>query len=116
MPRRPAPLPPAVRAALRRITARIPLESAVSARCRRWVEAQGGYFLKLNPPPKGIPDRLLILPGGAVALVEVKAPGQQPTPLQREWLERLTGCGVPVLVCRRLGDLKAFVEALSGGR
>ena len=38
------------------------------------VKFAGGECWKLTPPPIGIPDRLVILPGGFVAFAEVKRP------------------------------------------
>lgn len=36
----------------------------------------------VSPGFDGMPDRILLLPGGKIAFVEVKAPGRQPRPLQ----------------------------------
>lgn len=47
----------------------------------------------------GAPDRLVVLPGGKLGFVEVKAPGQRPRPLQlarHRQLQKL-GCYVAVL-------------------
>ena len=42
-----------------------------------------GLALKfVSPGFDGMPDRILLLPGGKIAFVEVKAPGRQPRPLQ----------------------------------
>ena len=38
------------------------------------VEKNSGECYKLTPPPKGIQDRLVLLPGGFIAFVEVKRP------------------------------------------
>lgn len=38
------------------------------------VVARGGECYKLTPPPKGIQDRLVLLPGGFIAFVECKRP------------------------------------------
>ena len=43
----------------------------------------GGLALKfVSPGMSGMPDRLVLLPGGRMAFVEVKAPGRAPRPLQ----------------------------------
>ena len=42
-----------------------------------------GIALKFESPGfDGMPDRILLLPGGKIAFGEVKAPGPQPRPLQ----------------------------------
>lgn len=44
---------------------------------------RGGICPKLTSPGfAGMPDRMVLLPGGRMAFVEVKAPGKKPRPLQ----------------------------------
>lgn len=50
-------------------------------------ERQGGTAIKLTSPGRaGLPDRIVMLPGGRIAFVEVKRPGQRARPLQEHWL------------------------------
>lgn len=47
------------------------------------VKKHGGICPKFTSPGfDGMPDRLLLLPHGKFAFVEVKAPGEKPRPLQ----------------------------------
>ena len=47
------------------------------------VKAIGGIAPKLvSPGFDGMPDRMVLLPGGRIGFVEVKAPGKVPRPLQ----------------------------------
>lgn len=47
------------------------------------VQAAGGLALKFTSPGyNGVPDRLLLLPGGRMVFAEVKAHGMKPRPLQ----------------------------------
>ena len=47
------------------------------------VKNSGGIAPKLVCPGfDGMPDRLVLLPGGKIGFVEVKAPGKDPRPLQ----------------------------------
>lgn len=47
------------------------------------VKRAGGLALKfVSPGFDGVPDRLVLLHGGKVGFVEVKAPGKHPRPLQ----------------------------------
>ena len=49
----------------------------------RTVKAMGGFSPKLvSPGTDGMPDRLVLFPGGKLAFVEMKAPGRQLRPLQ----------------------------------
>ena len=64
------------------------------------VKRVGGLALKfLSPGFDGVPDRLVLLPGGRLGFVEVKAPGKRPRPLQlaRHRLLRRLGFKVYVL-------------------
>ncbi|CUH96379.1 hypothetical protein P22_2469 [Propionispora sp. 2/2-37] len=64
------------------------------------VKKAGGITMKLiSPGFAGMPDRLVVLPMGRIAFVEVKAPGLKPRPLQvkRHELLRRLGCRVYVL-------------------
>lgn len=46
-----------------------------------------------NPNMVGYPDRLLVLPGGGVAWVELKSKGRKPTRIQQMRIAELTGMG-----------------------
>ncbi|BAE74433.1 hypothetical phage protein [Sodalis glossinidius str. 'morsitans'] len=46
----------------------------------------------------GVPDRLVVLPGGRVLFVECKAPGQKARPSQRREHDRLRALGGEVIV------------------
>lgn len=64
------------------------------------VKRVGGLALKfVSPGFDGVPDRLVLLPGGRLGFVEVKAPGRRPRPLQlaRHRLLRRLGFKVYVL-------------------
>ncbi len=68
-------------------------EKSIEQKLVKAVKAAGGFCPKLVCPGlDGMPDRLLLLPGGHIAFVEVKAPGKKPRPLQllrHEQLRRL---------------------------
>ena len=64
------------------------------------VKTVGGLALKFSSPGfDWVPDRIVLLPGGKMAFVEVKAPGEKPRPLQlaRHRLLRRLGFRVYVL-------------------
>lgn len=47
------------------------------------VKKLGGVALKfISPGMAGVPDRLVLMKGGQVAFVEIKAPGKKMRPLQ----------------------------------
>ena len=64
------------------------------------VKNSGGIAPKLvSPAFDGMPDRQVLLPGGKIGFVEVKAPGKEPRPLQvaRHGLLRRLGFKVYIL-------------------
>lgn len=68
------------------------------------VKRVGGLALKfVSPGFDGVPDRLVLLQGGKVGFVEVKAPGKYPRPLQESRLRLLRKMGFKAYV---LGDKK----------
>lgn len=63
------------------------------------VRLLGGICPKLACPGfDGMPDRLVLLPGGRMGFVEVKAPGKKPRPLQVARHRLLAALGFPVFV------------------
>lgn len=75
-------------------------ESAVESKLRNATKQRGGIALKFTSPGlAGVPDRLIILPDGKYAFVEVKRPGGKTRPIQeiRHRQLRNLGCKVYVL-------------------
>ena len=63
------------------------------------VKNSGGIAPKLvSPGFDGMPDRLVLLPGGKIGFVEVKAPGKEPRPLLVARLGFLRRLGFKVYV------------------
>lgn len=60
------------------------LEKEIEQRLRVEVKAAGGLCLKWESPGYvGVPDRMILLPGGYILFVELKAPGKKERPRQR---------------------------------
>ena len=58
-------------------------ESEIEARLVRGVKALGGVAYKfVSPGNVGVPDRVVVLPGGRVIFVELKAEGGRLSPMQ----------------------------------
>lgn len=58
-------------------------ESAIEGRLRDRVKLLGGRCLKfVSPGQNGVPDRIILLPGGRVVFAELKAPGKRERKLQ----------------------------------
>lgn len=79
------------------------------------VKASGGKAYKfMSPGNDGVPDRLVILPGGCIGFVELKQKGQKPTRLQRQQMEFLRGMGCFVIVLDDLEDIPGILSKIRG--
>ena len=64
----------------------------------------------VSPGFDGMPDRLLLLPHGRFAFVEVKAPNQKPRPLQLSRHRLLRRLGFRVYVLDALEDIDKIIK------
>ena len=72
-------------------------EKTVEAKLVAAVKEMGGLAPKFTSPRyDGMPDRLVLLPGGKVAFVELKAPGKKMRPLQVRRKNQIEALGFSV--------------------
>lgn len=92
-------------------------EKVIEERLCKAVKATGGIALKfISPGLDGMPDRLILLPGGKIAFVEVKAPGCKPRPLQIRRHKMLRILGFIVFVLDDEMQIQTILsEILEGG-
>lgn len=89
------------------------LESDLEAFFRKRVRLLGGYTLKLAPTESGVPDRLVVFPGGHIYLVELKTERGALSAIQRVWHERmLSKWGVRVHVLYGREDVVRWLRAV----
>lgn len=71
------------------------LEKDIEAKLRQAVGSAGGLCLKwVCPGWAGVPDRIVLLPGGRIVFVEVKRPkGGTLSPIQKWWAKGLVDLG-----------------------
>jgi len=70
-------------------------ERDIEAYLRVKVKALGGIAYKfVSPGHAGVADRLVLLPGGVVWFIEVKAPGGKLSPLQMLFGRRMEELGM----------------------
>lgn len=87
-------------------------ERDIEAYLRTKVKAAGGAAYKfISPGNVGVPDRLVLLPGGKVTFVELKAPGKKPTPLQLRQQQRIQALGFHVLVLDSKEGVDKFLHS-----
>jgi len=70
------------------------LEKVIEKKLVVAVKKMGGIAAKfVSPGLDGMPDRLVLLPNGKMAFVELKAPGKKPRPLQLRRIKQLQKIG-----------------------
>lgn len=74
------------------------LEGGLEAFFYKRVRLVGGKPIKLIPYEKGLPDRLVIFPGGRMFFVELKTEAGALSPIQLVQHQRLAALGCPVAV------------------
>lgn len=93
-----------------------PLEKSIENVLRKAVEAEGGLCLKwVCPGHKGVPDRMILFPGGIIAFVELKRPGAKVKAggLQEWWRQRLVELGFPCYEISTVKQIQQLVFQLS---
>ena len=86
------------------------IEQKLAARVR----AMGGIAPKFTSPGfDGMPDRLVLLPGGRMGFVELKAPGRKPRPLQLVRHRLLRRLGFKVYVIDEINQIDSVLEEIS---
>ena len=85
------------------------IEQKLAARTR----AMGGIAPKFTSPGfDGMPDRLVLLPGGRMGFVELKAPGIKPRPLQLVRHRLLRRLGFKVYVIDEINQIDSVLEEI----
>lgn len=90
-------------------------ESIIERKLVTEVKKRGGLAVKfVSPGFDGVPDRLVLLPGGSLAFVELKAPGKRLRPLQELRSRQLTALGFLVYCIdskEKIGDVLDEIQS-----
>jgi len=90
-------------------------ESTLERRLVREVKRIGGRAPKwVSPGNRGVPDRIILLPGGRTVFVEMKAPGKPLDPLQEKWVRTLRKLGHEVYKIDSDEDIDRFIDEVRG--
>ena len=77
------------------------------------IKDMGGIAPKfMSPGFDGMPDRIVLLPGGRMGFVEVKAPGKVPRPLQEARHRMLRMLGFKVYVLGTVDQIGGILDAI----
>ena len=93
------------------------LEKTVEHKLTVAVKKAGGIAVKfVSPSFDGMPDRLVLLPDGLIAFVELKAPGKRPRPLQEARHRMLRSLGFKVYVIDKPEQIGGMLDELQTPR
>lgn len=90
-------------------------EKEIEKKLTQAVKNMGGICPKfVSPGFDGMPDRIVLLPKGRMAFVEVKAPGESPRPLQLARHRLLRRLGFRVYVMDSVEQIKVILSQIGG--
>lgn len=77
------------------------------------VRKMGGLCLKfVSPGFDGVPDRIILLPGGHIGFAEIKTTGLKPRPLQMRRKKQLEKLGFSVLILDRPEQIGGIIDEI----
>ena len=88
-------------------------EKTVEQKLVSEVKKAGGICPKwVAPGFDGVPDRIAMFPGGRIAFVEVKAPGEKPRPLQAARHVLLRRLGFRVYILDEIEEIGGIIDEI----
>lgn len=94
-----------------RYSPKIESEKVLERKLVKWIKAAGGKCIKLSSQfNRGLPDRMILLPGGHMFYCELKSTGSKPTQFQAIVHKELKTLGFRVYVVDNSEDLSAMLR------
>ena len=89
-------------------------EKEIEKKLVQAVRRMGGIAPKFTSPGlDGVPDRLILMPGGHMAFAELKAPGGKPRPLQQHRIRQLRQLGFRVYIIDNTEQIGGVLNEIS---
>ena len=89
------------------------IEREIERKLRDAVKQKCGMALKfVSPGMNGVPDRLVLLPGGRAVFVETKAPGRKMRPLQIKRKAQLESLGFSVYCIDGIEQIGGMIDEI----
>jgi hypothetical protein len=88
-------------------------EKFIEKKFTETVKKTGGLALKfVSPGLDGVPDRIVLFPGGHMAFAECKAPGKKMRPLQLRRKRQLEGLGYQVFLVDDVKEIGGVIDEI----
>ena len=88
-------------------------EKTIETKLVKAVKSMGGLALKfISPGLDGVPDRLVLLPNGKAAFIELKATGEKMRPLQVRRKRQLESLGFSVYCIDRPEQIGEILDEI----
>lgn len=88
-------------------------EKKIEQKLVEMVRKMGGIALKLiSPSYNGMPDRLVLLPKGKIAFIELKAPRKKMRPLQIRRKKQLESLGFAVYCIDGIQQIRGVIDEI----
>lgn len=88
-------------------------EKEIEKKLAEAVRNAGGLALKfVSPGWSGAPDRIVLMPGGHMAFVELKAPGKVMRPLQMRRKQQLERLGIKVFCVDGMEQIGGVIDEI----
>jgi hypothetical protein len=92
------------------------IENNVENYLNREVKKLGGRAAKfVSPGLRGVPDRIVLLPGGKMVFIELKAPGEKPRKQQMYRMKQIEDLGFKTYTIDSYEAVKEFIRRELGG-
>ncbi len=89
-----------------------PLEKTIEHKVVEYIESLGGKCWKfVSPSETGVPDRIVLLPGGVVGFLEMKRPGEKPSDKQELVLSVLSDLDVNADWAESLEEVQTIIQS-----
>ena len=87
------------------------IEAEIEKEFVKFVQLKGGIAIKLvSPSMNGLPDRLVLMPGGHCFFAEIKAPGEKMRPLQVKRAEQIKNLGFEVFCIDSIDKIQRLIN------
>lgn len=89
------------------------LEKDIEKKIVAYAKSKGCLCYKFtSPAQRAVPDRIIVTPYGVVGFLEVKRPGNKPTPLQTREIDKLSDQSCFVEWHDSVEEAKKFIDDL----